>query len=121
MGNTIVAALAVWRLSHALWGEDGPWDVFARTRSLAGETFLGRTLDCFYCLSLWLAIPFAFVASSHPLGVIVSWPAISGGAILLERVTAKAGDGSAVWTEINDRAPEESSKPAEEDDHGMLR
>jgi hypothetical protein len=113
--------LAVWRVTHALWGEDGPGDVFAKARSLAGESFLGRTLDCFYCLSFWLALPFAFVASSHPIGVIVAWPAISGGAILLERVTAQAGDRAAVWTEINDRAAEESSKPTGEDDHGMLR
>jgi hypothetical protein len=121
LGNTIVASLAVWRLSHALWGEDGPWEGFARIRSLAGQTFFGRTLDCFYCLSFWLAIPFALIVSSHPLRVIVAWPAISGAAILLERVTAKPADGSAVWTEINERAPEESSKPTEEDGHGVLR
>jgi hypothetical protein len=47
-------------------------------------------LDCFYCLSLWLAAPFAWWGSSQWLERGVLWLAISGGAILLERVTAPA-------------------------------
>jgi hypothetical protein len=56
--------LVVWRLTHLLWVEDGPWDIFARIRRAAGRRFVGRLLDCFYCLSLWLALPIAWIAGT---------------------------------------------------------
>ncbi len=44
-----VATLAVWRLTHLLHAEDGPFDVFVRLRRGAGEGFFGKLLDCFHC------------------------------------------------------------------------
>src|SRR5437773_3849614 len=51
----VIVVLGVWRITHLLWGEDGPGDIFVRVRRLAGKSFFGRLLDCFYCLSLWVA------------------------------------------------------------------
>ena len=82
-----IAVLATWRLTHLLWGEDGPWDLFVRLRRAAGEGFWGRLLDCFYCLSLWTAAPVAWWASDRWFEGVLLWLALSGGAILLERWT----------------------------------
>jgi hypothetical protein len=56
----IAFALAVWRVTHLLAHEDGPWDVVTRLRRWAGGGFWGQLMDCFYCMSLWIAAPAAF-------------------------------------------------------------
>ena len=38
----LAAVLAVWRVTHLLWGEDGPFDLFVRLRKFAGAGFFGR-------------------------------------------------------------------------------
>jgi len=85
----IVGVLAVWRVTHLLSAEDGPWDVSVRLRRWAGDGFLGRALDCFLCLSLWIAAPVAAILAHGVADGILLWLALSGGAILLERVTAR--------------------------------
>jgi hypothetical protein len=88
--SLIVATLAVWRATHLLHAEDGPWGIFAQLRRLAGEGFWGELLDCFYCLSLWMSIPAAaLIAGDWREGPLL-WLALSGGAILLQRATAPA-------------------------------
>ena len=47
--SVIVGTLAVWRATHLLQAEDGPWGIFVRIRRLAGSGFWGELLDCFYC------------------------------------------------------------------------
>jgi hypothetical protein len=47
----LLGILAVWRITHLLNAEDGPWEVVVRLRRIAGEGFWGQLLDCFYCLS----------------------------------------------------------------------
>ena len=84
-----LSILAVWRVTHLLWGEDGPGDMVVRIRSLAGDGFWGRVLDCFYCLSLWVAIPFAVVIGGGWPERVIAWFGLSGGAILLERFTTR--------------------------------
>jgi hypothetical protein len=104
----VIAALAVWRLTHLLWGEDGPWDCFVRFRRLAGASTIGRVLDCFNCLSVWIAIPFAcWIGASWP-GRFIAWPALSGAAILLERITSRhnLSPAVAVWEKTDVSAPE---------------
>ena len=81
--------LAVWRVTHLLNAEDGPGDILVRIRRLAGSGFWGSLLDCFYCLSLWTAIPFAILLSKQWLERVLLWLAFSAGAILLERVTLR--------------------------------
>ncbi len=83
----VLGILCVWRITHLFQAEDGPWDIIVRLRQAAGEGFWGKLLDCFYCLSLWVAMPVAFLVGSTPTEQLLLWPALSAGAILLERVT----------------------------------
>jgi hypothetical protein len=85
----LIGVLAVWRATHLLYAEDGPWDAAIRLRKAAGEGFWAKLLDCFYCLSLWFAAPAAlFIGSTWPERLLL-WPALSAGAIVIERVTAR--------------------------------
>ena len=79
--------LSVWRITHLLYAEDGPWNIFFRLRQSVGDGFWGSLLDCFYCLSLWIAIPFAYFLGETWKERILLWPALSGGAIIIERIT----------------------------------
>lgn len=85
----LLAALAVWRITHLLHVEDGPFEVLMRLRRVAGFGFWGELLDCFYCLSLWIAVPFAWLTGESWKERLLLWPALSAAAILMERVTAR--------------------------------
>jgi hypothetical protein len=85
----VIVTLAVWRITHLFTSEDGPWRLAARLRRAAGRGFWGELLDCFYCLSLWIGAPFAFSLGETWPERLVFWPALSGAAILLERLTAQ--------------------------------
>ena len=78
-----IAALATWRVTHLLAREDGPFDAIARLRAWLGRA--GGILDCFHCLSLWVAAPLALVVSTSPGAWCVVWLALSGAACLMNR------------------------------------
>ena len=80
-----VAMLATWRVSHLLVSEDGPADLIVRLRLYLANASLGRLMDCFGCVSLWVALPLALFVTRQPLEFVVVWLALSGGAMLLER------------------------------------
>jgi hypothetical protein len=107
-----LGTLTVWRITSFLQAEDGPWDVVIRVRRLVGEGFWGRLLDCFYCLSVWIAAPIAYLLGQSWLERALLWPSLSAAAILLERVTSAAPKvPPAPFVE----------DPGEEQDNGMLR
>lgn len=85
----LLGVLATWRLAHLLADEDGPFDVIVKVRRRLGGSWLGRLLDCFYCLSFWIAAPFAFWVCEQPLDRGVAWIALSGGACLLQRFSER--------------------------------
>ena len=85
----MLGILSIWRITHLLYAEDGPWDFVVRLRARAGVGFWGGLLDCFYCLSLWVSVPPALLLGADWLERLLMWPALSGGAILLERVTLR--------------------------------
>jgi hypothetical protein len=80
----MLAVLATWRVTHLLAQEDGPWDLIARVRERAGGGFWGKLMDCFKCLSLWVAAPFSFFISGARSETLLSWLALSGAAILIQ-------------------------------------
>ena len=82
----VLAVLATWRVTHLLASEDGPADIIVRFRRLLGQSLLGTLMDCFNCLSLWVAAAAALFVSRRPLEWLVTWLALSGGACLLERL-----------------------------------
>lgn len=85
----VLSVLAVWRLTHLISQEDGPFDIVIKFRKLFGQGFFGNLLDCFYCLSLWISIPFAIILSKDLVWGIITWLAISGAACLLFKLTDK--------------------------------
>jgi len=85
----VLAALATWRVTHLLASEDGPADIIFRLRRWLGQGWLGSLMDCFNCLSLWIAVPAAFFLSRQPIVWVMSWLALSGTACLLERLGEK--------------------------------
>ncbi len=88
----LLCTLAVWRISHLLAQEDGPFDVVFRLRSKVGQGFFGTLLDCFLCLSLWVALPFAFLSAYTLIERIVAWLALSGDASILFLVTSRKAE-----------------------------
>jgi hypothetical protein len=109
----VLGALAVWRITHLLNAEDGPGDVFVRFRKRAGNGWFGSLLDCFYCLSMWVAAPLAWIAGTGCVERLLLWPALSGAAILLERTTARPE----AWTEVPYFEEEKRGEPKD----GMLQ
>ncbi|HEY6791198.1 MAG TPA: hypothetical protein VI365_28205 [Trebonia sp.] len=98
------AALATWRVTHLLTEEDGPANVVLGLRRAAGSSALGQAMDCFYCTSMWVALPIAAGLTSEKLAMApgrgitrsrraawgwraAAWLALSGTACLLEQAT----------------------------------
>ena len=104
-----VAGLAVWRVTHLLAREDGPADLIAKLRARAGSGQLGELMDCFGCLSIWVAAPFALFAARRTSERVVTWLALSGTACLAERIASGR-------EEILDVTPESGGQR-----HGLLQ
>jgi hypothetical protein len=85
----VLGTFSVWRITHLFNAEDGPWDVMVRFRRLLGDGFFGKLTDCFYCLSVWVSLPFAAVLGQSYLEKFMLWWAMSGAAILLQRFSEK--------------------------------
>jgi hypothetical protein len=83
----LLGALTVWRITHFLQAEDGPWDIVISLRRSMGEGIWGKLLDCFYCLSVWVAAPIACLIGRNFPERALLWPSLSAAAILLERIT----------------------------------
>lgn len=90
----ILGVLAAWRITHLLNAEDGPWELIVKLRRLAGNGIFGSLLDCFYCLSLWVAAPLAWLLSHGWIERLFLWLAISAGAILLQKATSREPAGA---------------------------
>lgn len=99
----LLGALATWRLTHLLNAEDGPWDLLVRFRRAVGDGMFGKLLDCFYCLSVWIAAPIAYALGDGWRERLWYWPALSAAACLLERATTRAEIPPAI---VSEEAPD---------------
>jgi hypothetical protein len=106
----ILAVLATWRISHLLASEDGPWEILARLRQWLGNGGVGRLMDCFGCVSIWVAAPIGFFLFRRLPELFFGWLALSGAACLLERMHPEPLVVESISTIANEEA-----------DHGMLR
>jgi hypothetical protein len=79
-----LASLATWRVTHLLAEEDGPADAVVRVRAHLGSGRLGELMDCFYCLSVWVAVPLTVAVVRRRRDAPLTWLALSGSACLLE-------------------------------------
>jgi len=104
----LLGILAVWRVSHLLAAEDGPWNLFERMRRRAGDGFFGGLLNCLYCASVWVSLPFAFALGNSWKQRLMMWPALSAGAIIVERCIHKETTQAAAY--IEDREDETNSQ-----------
>ena len=102
----VLGVFATWRVAHQLAAEDGPWDAVLRLRVALGNGLWGRLLDCFHCVSLWVAAPIALAVARSPVEGLLAWLGLSGAACLLERLG---------------RTPSAIIQPAEGDEDGLLR
>lgn len=84
----VLSALAVWRLTHLLAAEDGPWNIIVSIRRNLGNSIWGTLMDCFNCLSVWISIPFAFYVLDGWLSRTIGCFALSGFASLANRIGA---------------------------------
>jgi hypothetical protein len=85
----VLGVLTVWRVTHLLNAESGPWDLSLRLRTVAADGFWGGLLACFYCLSLWVAAPVAYLVGEPWKERFFLWLSLSGAAILVERSTSR--------------------------------
>ena len=100
-----LASLAVWRVTHLLAEEDGPVDAVLRVRARVGQGSLGELMDCFACLSLWVAAPASLAVARRGRELPVAWLALSGAACLLERATSSHGHGDVPVTLVPEHLP----------------
>lgn len=84
----ILSILAAWRFTHLMSKEDGPFDLIFLLRKKAGAGFFGNLLDCFYCVSVWISLPFGIWLGNNRIEKILVWWAISGAVCLLEQATS---------------------------------
>lgn len=121
----VLAALATWRVTHLLANEDGPADLIARFRVRLGQGIAGKLMDCFHCLSLWIAAPAALFVSRRPLEWMFAWLALSGAACLLQRTAQEPvvfqplaqptqGEPDDVMLRSETRSPEERQRAGNE-------
>jgi hypothetical protein len=85
----IVGVLGVWRVTHLLSDEVGPAEILAKLRKVAGGGFWGQLFNCFYCMSVWIAAAFVPFLTQGWKQRALLWPALSGAAILLERMSTE--------------------------------
>ena len=84
-----VLVIVVWRLTHLVSAEDGPFDIIIKLRKLAGNGFFGKLMDCFYCLSVWVGLASALYAGHGWIEIIILALYYSGVSLLLEKITNK--------------------------------
>ncbi len=88
--NMIVDVLIVWRLTHLINIEDGPYKVFFNFKvwlKKKRHNFLFEMFQCFLCLSVWVGWAIAmleFRSHSNPFAYGI---ALSGAAILLQFIS----------------------------------
>jgi hypothetical protein len=101
----LVATLAVWRFSHLVVAEDGPWAIVATVRAWAARSMLGALMECFSFVSLVVSAPVAWwLADRWPEGVLI-WFGLSGGAMIGQRVVARVSAGALAGAETAAVAP----------------
>lgn len=95
MIDLILATLATWRIALMLATEEGTFGVFAWVRERIDPqqtTWLGRGINCPYCISFWIALGWALLLAHQTptMGrseTLLAWFGIAGGAALLQKLT----------------------------------
>ncbi|RXH54814.1 hypothetical protein [Granulicella sibirica] len=94
MVRVVAAALAVWRLTHLIHSEDGPFRILKRMREALRRLSMSGAVDCFLCLSIWVAVPFGCVLGSSFAEVVILILAFSAVTILIDRSAGLSEQGA---------------------------
>lgn len=86
-----LATLTVYRVSHMLALEDGPFDLFITWREWIGtdlqRTWIQRGFGCPACISFWAALATTIlIANSYPtnfIGFMLIWLGTAGATLFL--------------------------------------
>ena len=92
-----IGALAVWRVTSLLLREDGPWAILRVLREKVGMRVAPGLFACLRCASLWTSAPVAWVLVERPRERVLTWLALSAGAIIVDHVISPAP--AAYWEE----------------------
>jgi hypothetical protein len=95
----LLGVFAVWRITYAVTAETGPARVLVRLRASLARW--GSVLECFYCASVWIALPVALAIGTSRAERGLLWPALSGAACILHRLTARR-EPAIYWEEPED-------------------
>jgi len=93
-GSLLLGSIATWRVSRLVVAEDGPAQSVVRLRRAVDATPLAGLMDCFACTSVWIGAGVAAVLFGGRLplrDVAVAGLALSGAALLVERVAGEPG------------------------------
>lgn len=92
----LILALATWRLSNLLVNEDGPGDMFAHLRNLAGvqdnadvqPNAVAGAFVCIWCMSVWVGVLFGVMWQAWPGAIMwLALPlALSAAVIAMDKV-----------------------------------
>ena len=115
----ILGILAVWRISYLLTFESGPWNLLARMRQRLERRFRSKLVSCLYCLSIWIAAPFAFILGESWKQRLMLWPALSAGAIVLERCVHRETPTPLYYEDQGNQ--EDRENQADQEDQHVLR
>lgn len=84
----LLAVGLVFRLSHAVALEDGPFDIFSRLQARAGggKNWVGRGLSCVLCVSWWLAVPAVLLLYPATWAeAVLLWGGIAGAVVVIHK------------------------------------
>ena len=97
--SLVICVFAIYRAALLIYEEAGPFGVIERLREGVqkhpwrfnpgpdGDLFraLGEGLECFRCLSVWVALPVAvWLRWPDVVWMLLTWLALSGGAIIIK-------------------------------------
>jgi hypothetical protein len=90
----VITVFAIWRVTHMLQDEEGPFGVFSRLQAWAASRpdkvgGINHGYFCFYCLSMWVALIPALVLTEGMLSFWVYWFGLSAGAVLVNLIHNK--------------------------------
>ena len=80
-----VLVIVVWRLTHLLTSEDGPFEVIIKIRKLLGATILGDLMDCFYCASVWIGMVAGIYAGATIHEIVILTLYYSGASMIINK------------------------------------
>ncbi|MBA3704352.1 MAG: DUF1360 domain-containing protein [Bacteroidetes bacterium] len=84
-----ILVVVVWRLTHLISSEDGPFDLIFKLRKAMGNSFFGKLMDCFYCLSIWVGLAASIFVSTDLKEIVILCIYYSGASIIVEKLTNK--------------------------------